>query len=162
MDYIKNLLLIGAIITHFMLVGADTYGQTAITPIALSAPPASLAMYQGDYVYDPAPFWQVTNTVALIFLVAALLINWRTPRRTLLLLTLLGSIVISAISLGYIFPEYTDIVSSTYSDTVDPELQARGSTWSVMAMTRLFAFGLLGLLPLWALTKPLKATSNDA
>ena len=151
---LANILLIGAIIAHFILVGADAFAQAAITPVALSAPPASLAMFQGDYVYNSAPFWQITNTIALALLIAALLANWRTPRRTLLLLTLVGSIIISIVSLGYIFPEFTAIVSSIYSDTVDPALIERGSTWRMIAFSRLLVFGCLGILPLWALAKP--------
>lgn len=154
MQISRNITLIGAIITHYLLVGADAYGQTSITPIALSAPPASLAMYQGEFVYDPAPFWQITNMFALVFLVGALATNWRTPRRNLLLYTLTGTIVVSIVSLGYIFPEYTAIVSSAYSDTVDATLHQRGSTWQAIALSRLILFACLGLLPLWALTKP--------
>jgi hypothetical protein len=96
----QNMALIGAIVCHFVLVGADAFSQAAITPIALSAPPASLYMYQGEYVYDSVPFWQVTNTIALGLLMLAVLANWRKPRRNPLLATLAGSIVISIISLG--------------------------------------------------------------
>ena len=154
MGKFQNILLIGAILTHYLLVGADAYAQAAITPLALSAPPASLAMYQGEYVYNPAPFWQITNTFALAFLIAALAANWRTSRRNLLLLTLAGTVVISVVSLRFIFPEYTAIVSSTFSDTVDPVLYDRGATWRAIALSRLLLFGCLGFLPLWALSKP--------
>lgn len=153
MKNIKNFLLIGAVISHYLLVGADTYAQASITPIALSAPPMSLAMYQGEYVYNAAPFWQITNMIALVFLIAALALNWRTSRRNLLLVTVAGSIVISIISLSYIFPEYTAIVTSPYSETADPLLFERGATWRTIALSRLVLFGCLGLLPLWALTK---------
>jgi len=154
LNNIQNILLIGAIIAHYLLVGADAYAQASIIPIALSAPPASLAMYQGEYVYNPARFWQITNMVALAFLISALALNWRTSRRNLLLSTLIGTIVISIISLGYIFPEYTAIVSSTYSETIDPALYDRGAAWQTIALSRLLVFGCLGFLPLWALTKP--------
>ncbi len=155
-------LLIGAIIAHFILVGADVFAQAAITPVELSAPPESLAMFQGDYVYNSAPFWKITNTIALAFLIAALLSNWNTPRRKLLLITLVGSILISIISLSYIFPEFTAIVSSTYSETVDTALIDRGSRWRLIAFTRLLIFGGLGILPLWALSKPYRKNLNAA
>lgn len=154
MNNLQNIAIIGAIITHYLLVGADAYAQASIVPVALSAPPASLAMYQGEYVYSPAAFWQIANTFALGFLVAALAVNWRTPRRNLLLTTLVGSIIISIISLAYIFPEYTEIVSSAYSESVDPALYDRGATWQTIALSRLLIFGSLGFLPLWALAKP--------
>ena len=153
MKMFQNLTLIATIITHYLLVGADLYAQTSITPVALSAPPASLAMYQGDYVYNPAAFWQITNTFALVFLIAALVSNWRTNRRNLLLSTLVGSVVISAVSLTYIFPEYTAIVASPYSLTTDPELLLRASQWQIIAGSRMLLFAILGLLPLVALSK---------
>ncbi len=154
MDRVRDVLLIGAIVTHYLLVGADAYSQASITPVALSAPPASLAMYQGEYVYNPAPFWRITNTLAIVFLVAALAANWRSTRRTLLLSALVGSIAISIVSLAYIFPGYTALVSSPYSETIDAALLDRGTTWQKIALTRLATFGCLGLLPLWALTRP--------
>lgn len=150
-----NIVLIGAIIAHFVLVGADAFAQAAITPVALSAPPASLAMYQGEYVYESAPFWKITNTIALVLLVAALVLHWRTPRRNLLLSTLTGSTAVSIVSLAYIFPEYTAIISSAYSGAADPALTERGAAWQSIALLRLVVFGCLGVLPLWALAKPI-------
>jgi len=149
----KNYVLIAAIMAHFVLVGADIFAQVAITPVALSAPPASLAMYQGEYVYDSALFWRSTNMVALVLLIAALASNWRTSRRNLLLAWLSGSIIVSILSLGYIFPEYTEIVSSVYSDTIDQELYQRGADWRVIAFVRWLVFAGIGVLPLIALSK---------
>ena len=149
----KNNILIAAIMAHFVLVGADIFAQVAITPVALSAPPASLAMYQGEYVYNSAPFWRSTNMIALILLIAALASNWRTSRRNLLLAWLSGSLIVSILSLGYIFPEYTEIVSSVYSNTVDQELFQRGADWRVIAFVRWLVFAGIGVLPLIALSK---------
>ena len=149
----KNYVLIAAIMAHFVLVGADIFAQVAITPVALSAPPASLAMYQGEYVYDSAPFWRTANMVALFLLIAALAINWRTSRRNLLLAWLAGSIIVSILSLGYVFPEYTEIVSSAYSDSVDQGLYQRGADWQVIAFIRWLVFAGMGMLPLVALSK---------
>ncbi len=150
----RTIVLIGAIIAHFILVGADAFAQAAITPVALSAPPASLAMFQGDYVYNSTPFWRITNTIALALLLLAVAVHWRTQRRKLLLLTLIGSVVVSVVSLGFIFPEFTELVSAPYADAVDLVLIERGSSWRITAFVRLLVFGCLGLLPLWALGKP--------
>ena len=149
----RNAVLMLAIVAHYVLVGADAFGQFAIAPVALSAPPASLTMFQGEYVYNSPPFWQVTNTIALLLLIASLGMHWRTSRRNLHLGWLAGSIAISIVSLGYIFPEFSEIVSSPYSDTVDQGLVARGSQWRLLGMGRLLAFGSLGVLPLFALSR---------
>lgn len=151
----QNIVLIGYVITHYVLVGADAFAQAAITPVVLSAPPASLAMFQGEYVYESAPFWQIANMLGLALLIAALAMHWHTVRRNPLVMTLAGFLLVSVVSLAYIFPEFTAIVSSSYSDTVDPALIERGAAWRAVAFSRLLSFGCLGLLPLWALTRPL-------
>lgn len=150
----KNVTIMGAIICHYVLVGADAFGQLVVASMALSAPPASLAMYHGDYVYDSALFWQTLNVAYLVVLVAALAVHWRSPRRNLLLMTLASIIAISVVSLGYIFPEYNAIVSSEFSDTVDLALVERAASWRSVALLRLSVMAILGIAPLMALTKP--------
>ena len=149
----RNVILIGAIVFHFVLVGADAFAQFTIVPVVLSAPPASLTMYQGEYVYDSSSFWRMTNMFAFILIFISVILHWSTSRRNLLLTTLTGTIIISFISLKFIFPEYNEIVSSAYSTTIDPVLVEQGARWRVVAFVRLVLFAGLGLLPLWALSK---------
>ena len=149
----KDIVLIAGIIAHFVLVGADIFGQIVISPVVLSAPPASLSIFQGDYAYDSTVFWQPANMVALALLVLGLAVNWNSPRRNLLISWLIGSITVTLVSLGYIFPEYGAIVSTSFSNTVDPELVSRGAQWQVISFTRMGVFLCIGLLPLFALTK---------
>ena len=150
----KDMILIAGIIAHFVLVGADIFGQIVISPVVLSAPPASLSIFQGEYAYDSTAFWQPANMVALALLVLSLVANWNSPRRTLLISWLTGSIIITVVSLGFIFPEYGSIVNTSFNTTVDPELVSRGAQWQVVAFARMCVFLCLGLLPLIALTKP--------
>ena len=142
-----------AIIAHFLLVGADAFCQVAICPVVLSAPPSSLTMYQGEFTYNSSLFWRPVNMIALGLLIAALVMNWQTSRRNLMLTWLAGSVVISIVSLGFIFPEFSDIVSTTYSDTVDSVLVNRGAKWRIIASVRLLVFTGLGVLPLIALAR---------
>ena len=149
----KNITLMAAIIAHFVLVGADIFGQVVISPVVLSAPPASLSIFQGEYAYNSTVFWQPANMVALGLLMLSLIANWSSPRRNLLILWLVGSVVISAVSLGFIFPEYGTIVSTPFSAAIDPQLVARGEQWQVIAFVRMCLFLGLGLLPLIALSR---------
>ena len=158
----KNMVLIAAIIAHFLLVGADAFCQVAICPVVLSAPPSSLAMYQGEFAYDSSLFWRPVNMIALGLLFAALFMNWRTRRRNLLLVWLAGAIVITIVSLGFVYPEFKDIVSATFSDTVESALVDRGANWRIIALVRLVVFTGLGVLPLVALSKqPQELTSIE-
>jgi len=88
----KDFLLILGIIAHFVLIGADIFGQIVISPVVLSAPPASLAIFQGEYAYNSTVFWQPANMVALALLIVALIANWNTPRRALLVGWFVGSV----------------------------------------------------------------------
>jgi len=150
---LRNTILIAAIIAHFILVGADIFGQVVIAPVVLSSPPESLAMFQGPYPYDSTIFWQPANMIALGLLIASVAANWRTSRRFLLLCWLAGSVLVTIWSLGFVFPEYISIISTDYANSVDPDLVERGSDWRVLAFVRNLVFMGIGLLPLIALTK---------
>jgi|SRR6056297_274886 len=149
----KNLFLMLGIVAHFVLVGADIFGQIVISPVVLSAPPESLTIFQGDYAYNSTVFWQPANMIALALLLLALITNWNTPRRSLLLAWLAGSILITVVSLGFIFPEYVDIVSVPFDNIIDPQLVDRGADWRVLSFIRMVVFLGIGMLPLYALTK---------
>lgn len=149
----KNPVLMLGIIAHFVLVGADIFGQVVISPVVLSAPPVSLSMFQGDYAYNSTVFWQPANMIALALLLIGLIVNWNTPRRALLLAWLVGTITITVASLSFIFPEYGEIVSTPFSAAVDPQLVDRGADWRIISFVRMVAFLGIGLLPLLALTK---------
>ena len=153
-----NVALIALVVSYYIVVGADIYAQAAITPVALEAPPRSLAMFQGEYVYDAAPFWRVTTTLTMVLFAVALGVNWKTTRRRLLLGAFLAFLVINIVSFAYIFPEYLDIVGSVYSDTVDPELVSRGAAWRKLALGRWAVVTMLGVFPLVALAKPSATT----
>lgn len=145
------LMALGA--SYFVLLGADIFGQVAIAVTAFEAPPRSLAMFQGDYVYDSGPFWRAATSLTTVLAFLALLSNWKTPRRALVLAFVVAFLVINAVSLGYIFPAYGELVSSPYSDSLDPELLGRARSWQRLAMTRWVVSMAVGFLPLLALTR---------
>ena len=150
---IKTATLMGLIISYFLVLGADIFGQLAIAVTAFEAPPRSLAMFQGDYVYDSGPFWRVLTSVTTVLAALALALNWRTQRRLLLLVFFVAFMVINAISLAYIFPTYIELVSSPFSDSVDPELLVRTEGWRRLALARWLVSVAFGFLPLVAITQ---------
>jgi hypothetical protein len=154
--------LIVLIMSYFVVVGADIYGQIVVARTVLEAPPRSLSMLQGEYTLDSSAFWRVVTTLPLILFVAAIVANWRTPRRRLLLISFGGFFVINALSFPFVFGEYLDIVASAYSDTIDPELQRRGAAWERLAFVRFAVVVALGILPLLALARPDSAETEDA
>ncbi len=133
---LRNLSLIILIVSYFIVVGADIFGQAAISWTVLDEPPRSLSMFQGDYVYDSSTFWKVATTAPLVLFFLALLANWKNSRRRFIAVSFAAYVVINIVSFAYVFPEYLDIVSSTYSNTVDPVLQKRGQSWEILAFVR--------------------------
>lgn len=82
---VSNLALMLGAAGHFILSGAALFGDMVIAPVVPSAPPASLKMFQAPYAYDSTPFWRPANMIVLGLIVVAVILNWKKPRKKLLL-----------------------------------------------------------------------------
>jgi hypothetical protein len=51
-------------------------------------PPRSFAMLQEEYGYDSSSFWDIVPTITCLLLIIALITNWKTKRRKLILFAL--------------------------------------------------------------------------
>ena len=151
---VRALSLIALIVSYFIVVGADLYGQIVVAWTVLEAPPSSFSMLQGEYAPDSKRFWQVVTTIPLILFVLSIVANWKTPRRGLLLTAFVAFFIINALSFPFVFGEYLDIVSAEYIDVTDPELLSRGAAWKRLALVRCAVVVAVGLLPLVALARP--------
>jgi len=145
--------LIALIVSLFVVVGADLYGQIVVAWTTLEAPPRSLRMLQGEYALDSKRFWQVFTTIPLFLFAWSIVTNWKTRRRPLLLTAFIAFFVINALSFPFVFGEYLDIVSADYRDVIDPELSSRGAAWKRLALVRCAVVTAVGLLPLVALAR---------
>jgi hypothetical protein len=151
---LSTVVLMLLIISYFIVAGANLFGTVTIATTAFAAPPASFAMYQGEYGYDGSHFWAIAPNVVLALYILALIVNWHTPRRSLLLISFGGFVLVAAVSAFYIFPEYQSITSVPYSDTVDPALKARGTFWQTIDLVRWLIYVGFGSLLLFALRQP--------
>jgi len=150
----RNVVLMLGIAAHFLLSGAALFGDIVIAPVVLSAPPASLEMFQGPYAYDSTPFWQPANMITLALVLGAAALNWSTPRRGLVLAWAVGFVAITVLSIAFVFPEYLEIAATPFAESVDPELVERGASWRILSWIRGTVYFALGFLPMAALTKP--------
>lgn len=157
----SNILLMGGVAAHFILSGAALFGDIVIAPVVLSAPPASLEMFQAPYAYDSTPFWQPANMITLVLIIAAVVLNWNTPRKRLVIAWLAGFVIITVLSLGFVFPEYIEITATPFSSTIDPALAERGSNWRVLSWVRGTVYFAIGFLPMVALTLPVHRKDKD-
>ncbi|NBB85660.1 MAG: hypothetical protein GVY12_05465 [Bacteroidetes bacterium] len=152
----RNAMLMAGVAAHFVLSGAALFGDVVIAPVVLSAPPASLEMFQGPYAYDSTPFWKPANMISLAIVIGAVALNWGTPRRKLVLAWGVGFLAVTVVSLGFVFPEYIEITATPFSNTIDPALVERGANWRVLSWARGALYAAIGFLPMAALTQPVK------
>lgn len=123
-----NASLIAATASCFTQIGAQLFAIVVILRTTIAAPPRSFAMLQGDYGYDSSMFWQTVPTITLVLLIGAILTNWRTTRRNLLLLTLALFLIGSAVAGLVVEPGFDKLTAVGYSNVVDASLQSRAAT----------------------------------
>jgi len=126
---IPNLSLIPAVVAALLQAGAQLFAVAVIVGTVTEAPPRSLAMYASEYGYDSGLFWNVMPTVTLGLLLLALLGNWRTPRRRLLLAALTLFVAAGLFSVFVMGPVQATVVGAGYSDAVNEALRAKAVRW---------------------------------
>jgi len=137
-----------------MQIGAQLYALSVVASTVSAAPPRSFAILQGEYRYDSSAFWNIFPTITSVLFVIALVANWKTPRRNLLLLALLLFVVGGLVAGLYLEPAFDEMKAIGFRDEVDPVLQSRAATW--YALDRgVWAIGALaGVTLLLALMRP--------
>jgi hypothetical protein len=125
---IQNISLIAASASCFAQIGAQLFAIVVIVRVAIAAPPRSFAMFEGEYGYDSSVFWEVVPPITLALLVVAIITNWRTTRRNLLLLSLALFLVGSAVAALLVEPGFGKLMAGGYSDVVDASLQSQAAT----------------------------------
>lgn len=129
---IANLTLIPAVVSALLQAGAQLFAIAVIVSTVTAAPPRSLAMYAGEYGYNSGPFWEVMPTVTLVLLLVALVGNWRTPRRRLLLAGLALFIAAGLFSVFVMGPAQEAVVKVGYGDAVDAALRVQAARWLLL------------------------------
>lgn len=151
---LPNISLIALAASFLLQIGAGFFALAVVARVLTAAPPRSLSMLQGPYGYNSSTFWQIAPAITGVFFVAALITNWRTSRRTLLLIAFsifaLGGIVTGA----FLAPLFSEIAAVGYSDLVDAALQERATLWYNADWSVRCAELLAGLLLLVALSRP--------
>ncbi|MCE6987590.1 hypothetical protein [Dyadobacter sp. CY323] len=133
----SNLFLIMASIAFITIIGAAIYEHAAIVPVWSMAPPVSLSMFQGEYGIQPANFWMPVHPVTILLLAAALIANWKLPRRKQILIVFGGYLLILLITATYFVPELIAITTSAYSVATSVDLTVRADLWEKLSLLRL-------------------------
>ncbi len=132
----RDLFLVAACMSIMVVMGGAIYEHMAVIPNWTHAPPASLIMFQEPYGINPAPFWALGHLVTLICMVLALVFNWKTSRRTNILITFIGYIIILIVTYTYFVPILLEIIRTPVQSTADSALVRKANEWEVYSIIR--------------------------
>ena len=126
---VRNITLMALVASCLIQIGAQLFALSVVARTVSAAPPRSFAMLQGEYGYDSSAFWSTVPLITSALFVVALVANWKTPRRKLLLLAL-TLFVVGGLAAGlYLDPLFDEMKAAGFRDEVDPVLQSRAASW---------------------------------
>lgn len=128
MSKFKDLALVASAASCLVQAGAQLFAILVMVRTLIAAPPRSFAMLQGPHGYDSSIFWNTVPMITLVTLLVALVANWKTTRRGLLLLALALFVVGSLIAGMVVEPGFGKLLAVGYSDTVDAALKSQAAT----------------------------------
>ena len=126
---LRNIALMALVACWFIQIGGQVFALIAVDGTLVAAPPRSFAILQGEYRYDSEAFWSTVPPITFVFLIIALVTNWKTQRRKFLLVALALCIVSSLVSIFYLDALFNDLNAIGYRDEIDPALRSRAATW---------------------------------
>ena len=126
---VRNITMMAAVAGSFVQIGAQLYALSVVASTVSAAPPRSFAILQGEYRYDSSAFWETVPPITFLIFVIALVANWKTARRNLLLLALTLFIAGGLVAGFFLEPVFDEMKAIGFRDEVDPILQSRAATW---------------------------------
>lgn len=157
MNSLKNVVYSLTCLLFSIILGAGVYEHFAVWPRAFAGPPASLAMFQGQYGLNPQAFWPLVHPITLLLFVITLITAWRSPRRTNVLASFIGYVVLVIATAFYFVPELMAISGTEFSTVIDEELTRRAQLWERLSLVRLSVLILLVSIMYLGLTKSVEA-----
>ena len=151
---LRNLTLMALVAFCLMQIGAQLYALSVVASTVSAAPPRSFAMLQGEYGYNSSAFWSTVPPITFVLFVIALIANWKTSRRKLLLLALTLFVVGGLVAGLYLEPIFDEMKAVGFRDQVDPVLQSRAARWYALDWTVWGLGAVAGGILLLALIRP--------
>lgn len=153
---LPNATLVALIASCFTQVGAQLFAIVVVVRTLVAAPPRSFAILQGEHAYDSSSFWSVVPMVTLVLFIAAVVANWRTTRRMLLVVALVLFLGGGALAGMVIEPQFAELTAIGYRDVVDPALQERAARWYTQDLALWGIVLAAGITLLLALARPVQ------
>lgn len=159
---LKNITLLALVVSCHLQVGAQLFAIAVVVNTLAAAPPRSFAMLQGEYGYNSGAFWDTVPMITFLLFIVAMVTNWKTKRRKLILLALSLFIIAGVVAGFFVEPIFADMIKSGYRDHVDPVLQTQAKSW-YMFDWMVWVLGLLaGLILLVALLRPISNAGESS
>ena len=151
---LPNVTLMALVASCFIQFGAQLFALIVVAGTVSEAPPRSFAMFQGEYGYNSSSFWNTVPPITFVLFIIALVTNWKTQRRNLLLLALTMFIFGGLMAGFFLEPVFDEMKAMGYRDEIDPVLQSRAATWYALDWA-VWSLGFVaGLSLLLALIRP--------
>lgn len=144
---LKNITMMAAVAGSFIQIGAQLFALSVVARTVSAAPPRSFAILQGAYRYDSSAFWETVPPITFVIFAIALVANWKTARRNLLLLALTLFIAGGIVAGFFLEPVFDEMKAIGFRDEVDPVLQSRAATWYALDWA-VWVVGVIGGLAL--------------
>lgn len=134
--------------------GGGLYEEMIVAPVWSASPPESLALIQPPDGLTLTNFWIPFHIAANIFLIIALVMNWKEKKRRTYLLVVLGLYaIIRAVTFAYFAPEIMAFENTPAQGPFSPELAARAELWTMSWLRTIGEIG-INILILLALIQP--------
>lgn len=151
---LKNITLIALVASCLLQIGAQLFALSVVASTISQAPPRSFAILEGEYSYNSSSFWNTVPLITFLLFIIALITNWKTQRRKLIIFALTLFIIGGLVAGFFLDPLFADIIKTGYSDKVDPTLQIQAKKWYMFDWI-VWALSLVaGLTLLIALIRP--------
>lgn len=150
----RNLTLMALIISCFLQVGGGLFAISVVVSTIIEAPPRSFALLEGEYRYDSSAFWETLPPITAMLFAIALIANWKTSRRRLVVTAFALFILGGLLAAFLLEPEFAKITETGYGDVVDPELQNRARNWYALDWAVWSIILMAGIVLLLALAHP--------
>ncbi len=159
---LKNITLIVLVASCLLQIGAQLFALSVVASTLSQAPPRSFAMLEGEYGYNSSSFWNTVPPMTFMLFIIALITNWKTQRRKLILFALTLFIIGGLVAGFFLEPIFADMIKRGYSDQVDPAIQTQAKRWYFFDWM-VWVLGLFsGLTLLIALIRPIRVSGSNA
>jgi hypothetical protein len=154
---LRNITMMALVASCLMQIGAQLYALSVVASTVSAAPPRSFAILEGAYRYDSSAFWNTVPTITFVLFIIALVANWNTSRRKLLLFAFSLFVAGGLVAGLYLEPVFDEMKAIGFRDEVDPVLQARAAAWYASDWAVWSTGALAGAALLLALIRPVSS-----